>query len=235
MSQNEELARQILTAYANGQVNLTNVPELQKIVKEAAAQQMASTYSTTDFHAKQAAALESEKAWYHQEITRILNEKSAALDTNQLQQRLTADFEQREQRLQDLLQQIQEQQDKLDLAVESSNTTSRKMFWRALMPGLFGFAVCLLQVAVIFFVLRSVLYQGVWNGLGLHKIYDTMIAIQPEHPYGAILLGIIGLLVIAGIIYASFLLLAKSVGYLTSVDPSKLLFWRKHKNHQEWR
>ncbi|MEQ6219662.1 hypothetical protein ABMB44_13280 [Levilactobacillus brevis] len=30
MSQNEELAKQILTAYANGQVDLTNVPDLQK-------------------------------------------------------------------------------------------------------------------------------------------------------------------------------------------------------------
>ncbi|MEQ6219723.1 hypothetical protein ABMB44_13970 [Levilactobacillus brevis] len=33
MSQNEELAKQILTAYVNGQVDLANVPDLQKIVK----------------------------------------------------------------------------------------------------------------------------------------------------------------------------------------------------------
>ncbi|MEQ6219837.1 hypothetical protein ABMB44_15690 [Levilactobacillus brevis] len=30
MSQNEELAKQILTAYVNGQVDLANVPDLQK-------------------------------------------------------------------------------------------------------------------------------------------------------------------------------------------------------------
>ena len=40
MSQNEELAKQILTAYANGQVDLANVPDLQKIVKDAVTQQM---------------------------------------------------------------------------------------------------------------------------------------------------------------------------------------------------
>ncbi|MDV2577643.1 hypothetical protein RYX41_17240 [Lactiplantibacillus plantarum] len=34
MSQNEELAKQILTAYANGQVDLTNVPDLQKWSKK---------------------------------------------------------------------------------------------------------------------------------------------------------------------------------------------------------
>ncbi|MEQ6219695.1 hypothetical protein ABMB44_13650 [Levilactobacillus brevis] len=41
------------------------------MVKEAAAQQMAHTYSTSDFHAKQEEALAHEKAWYHQEIDRI--------------------------------------------------------------------------------------------------------------------------------------------------------------------
>ncbi|MCT2882990.1 hypothetical protein EFM33_09660, partial [Lentilactobacillus buchneri] len=70
MSQNEELAKQILTAYANGQVDLANVPDLQKIVKDAATQQMTYTYSTTDFHAKQEEALKHEQAWYHQEIDR---------------------------------------------------------------------------------------------------------------------------------------------------------------------
>ncbi|MEQ6219766.1 hypothetical protein ABMB44_14625 [Levilactobacillus brevis] len=70
------------------------------MVKEAAAQQMAHTYSTSDFHAKQEEALAHEKAWYHQEIDRILQEKLTEIEpktlkgavTDQLKQQL-ADLE----------------------------------------------------------------------------------------------------------------------------------------------
>ena len=63
MSQNEELARQILIAYANGKVDLSKVPELQKIVKEAVAAQMAYTVDTTDLQQKQADALKRSEIW----------------------------------------------------------------------------------------------------------------------------------------------------------------------------
>lgn len=223
MSPNEELAKQILTAYANGQVDLSKVPELQKIVKEAAAQQMAYTYSTTDFHAKQQEALEHEKAWYHREINRILQEKLAEMDPKTLKGAVT---DQLEQQLADL----KHQQAEFEATVERAKSTGKRQLWQSMAPNLAGFAVCLLLVAVIFFVLEKLIYQGIWNGWGLHKLYDVVIAIQPQHPYGAIVLGIIGFILIAVTIYASFWLLVQAVQLLVDFEPSKLLFWKKRKN-----
>ncbi|KYK52057.1 MULTISPECIES: hypothetical protein [Lactiplantibacillus] len=223
MSPNEELAKQILTAYANGQVDLSKVPELQKIVKEAAAQQMAYTYSTTDFHAKQQEALEHEKAWYHREINRILQEKLAEMDPKTLKGAVT---DQLEQQLADL----KHQQAEFEATVERAKSTGERQLWQSMAPNLAGFAVCLLLVAVIFFVLEKLIYQGIWNGWGLHKLYDVVIAIQPQHPYGAIVLGIIGFILIAVTIYASFWLLVQAVQLLVDFEPSKLLFWKKRKN-----
>lgn len=85
MSPNEELARQILLAYANGEVDLTHVPALQEAVHEAVREQFqqAINESMGDFHKQQVAALAKEKAWYHQEINRILNERLALISPDQ--------------------------------------------------------------------------------------------------------------------------------------------------------
>lgn len=226
MSQNEELAKQILTAYANGQVDLTNVPDLQKMVKEAAAQQMVHTYSTTDFHAKQEEALAHEKAWYHQEIDRILQEKLTEIEPKTLKGAVT---DQLKQQLADL----EHQQAEFEATVERAKSTGNRQFWQSLIPVLAGTSVCLLLVAVIFFVLEKLIYQGLWNGWGLHKLYNVVMAIQPQHPYGAIVLGILGFVLIAGAIYASFWLLVHAVQQLVDFKPfkpSKLLFWKKQNN-----
>ncbi|EPC50334.1 MobB [Lacticaseibacillus paracasei subsp. paracasei Lpp7] len=223
MSQNEELAKQILTAYANGQVDLTNVPDLQKMVKEAAAQQMAHTYSTTDFHAKQEEALAHEKAWYHQEIDRILQEKLTEIEPKTLKGAVT---DQLKQQLADL----EHQQAEFEATVERAKSTGNRQFWQSLAPNLAGFAVCLLLVAVIFFVLEKLIYQGIWNGWGLRLLTQKVIEIQPNHPYGAGFLGVIGLVALATAIYASFWLLVRAVRQLVDFKPSKLLFWKKQDN-----
>lgn len=216
MSQSEELAKQILTAYVNGQIDLTNVPDLQKIVKDAAAQQMAFTYSTTDFHAKQEEALKHEQAWYHQEIDRILNDNLAKIDPQQLRHSITKQLEQQQTEL-------RQQQAKLE-------SMRKQQFWQMLMPTLAGFAVCLLLVTIIFFLLERLVYQGIWQGWGLHKLYATVLAIQPQHPYSAILLGLLGVIILAVAIMVSFLLLVEAVRQLGDFEPSKLLFWKKQKN-----
>ena len=223
MSQNEELAKQILTAYVNGQVDLADVPDLQKIVKDAATQQMAYTYSTTDFHAKQEEALKHEQAWYHQEIDRILHEKLAEIQPEALKKSITAQLKQQQADL-------ARQQAEFESTVNNAEKASKRQFWQSLAPNLAGFAVCLLLVAVIFFVLEKLIYQGIWNGWGLHKLYNVVVAIQPQHPYGAGFLGVIGLVALATAIYASFWLLVRAVRQLVDFKPSKLLFWKKQNN-----
>lgn len=122
------------------------------------------------------------------------------------------------------------QQADFESTVNNAEKASKRQFWQSLTPVLAGTTVCLLLVAVIFFVLEKLIYQGIWNGWGLHKLYNVVIAIQPQHPYGAIVLGILGFVLIAGAIYASFWLLVHAVQQLVDFKPSKLLFWKKQNN-----
>jgi len=65
MSENEELARQLLRAYYNGEIDLKNVPDLQKIAQEEARKavkaEMNLRMDVTEFHNAQKKALDSEK------------------------------------------------------------------------------------------------------------------------------------------------------------------------------
>lgn len=219
MSQNEELARQILIAYANGKVDLSKVPELQKIVKEAVAAQMAYTVDTTDLQQKQADALKRSEIWLDEQAHARLD----AINPDQLKQEFIDSVE-------DYKQQLDQAKEELKAVLDRSEVHQRQQFWRNLMPILAGSAVCLLLTAIIFFVLEKLIYQGVWQGWGLHKLYATVLAIQPQHPYGAIVLGLLGFVLLAGALYASFWLLVHAVQQLVDFQPSKLLFWRKHDN-----
>lgn len=222
MSQNEELARQILIAYANGKVDLSKVPELQKIVKEAVAAQMAYTVDTTDLQQKQADALKRSEIWLDEQAHARLD----AINPDQLKQEFIDSVE-------DYKQQLDQAKEELKAVLDRSEAHQRQQFWRNLMPSLAGSAVCLLLTAIIFFVLEKLIYQGVWQGWGLHKLYATVLAIQPQHPYGAIVLGLLGFVLIAGAIYASFWLLVHAVQQLVDskpFKPSKLLFWKKQNN-----
>lgn len=223
MSQNEELARQILLAYANGKVDLSKVPELQRIVKEAAAEQMAYTVNTNDLQQKQADALKRSEIWLNEQAHARLD----AINPDQLKQEFVTSVEDYERRL-------KAQQSELESLLEQSEKSRRQQFWRNLMPTLAGSAVCLLLVAVILFVLQKLIYQGIWNGWGLHKLYDTVLAIQPQHPYGAIFLGIVGFVALAGAIYGSFWAMVHAVAHLSDFEPAKLMFWRKNKNHSSY-
>lgn len=219
MSQNEELARQILIAYANGKVDLSKVPELQKIVKEAVAAQMAYTVDTTDLQQKQADALKRSEIWLDEQA----HARLAAINPDQLKQEFIDSVE-------DYKQQLDQAKEELKAVLDRSEAHQRQQFWRNLMPILAGSAVCLLLTAIIFFVLEKLIYQGIWNGWGLRLLTQKVIEIQPNHPYGAGFLGVIGLVALATAIYASFWLLVRAVRQLVDFQPSKLLFWRKHDN-----
>lgn len=219
MSQNEELARQILIAYANGKVDLSKVPELQKIVKEAVAAQIAYTVDTTDLQQKQADALKRSEIWLDEQAHARLD----AINPDQLKQEFIDSVE-------DYKQQLDQAKEELKAVLDRSEAHQRQQFWRNLMPILAGSAVCLLLTAIIFFVLEKLIYQGIWNGWGLRLLTQKVIEIQPNHPYGAGFLGVIGLVALATAIYASFWLLVRAVRQLVDFQPSKLLFWRKHDN-----
>lgn len=150
-------------------------------------------------------------------------EKLAEIQPEALEKSITAQLKQQQADL-------ARQQAEFESTVNNAEKASKRQFWQSLTPVLAGTTVCLLLVAVIFFVLEKLIYQGIWNGWGLHKLYNVVIAIQPQHPYGAIVLGIFGFVLIAGAIYASFWLLVHAVQQLVDFKPSKLLFWKKQKN-----
>lgn len=150
-------------------------------------------------------------------------EKLAEIQPEALKKSITAQLKQQQADL-------ARQQAEFESTVNNAEKASKRQFWQSLTPVLAGTTVCLLLVAVIFFVLEKLIYQGIWNGWGLHKLYNVVIAIQPQHPYGAIVLGILGFVLIAGAIYASFWLLVHAVQQLVDFKPSKLLFWKKQNN-----
>ncbi|MCT2884879.1 hypothetical protein [Lentilactobacillus parabuchneri] len=150
-------------------------------------------------------------------------EKLAEIQPEALKKSITAQLKQQQAAL-------ARQQADFESTVNNAEKASKRQFWQSLTPVLAGTTVCLLLVAVIFFVLEKLIYQGIWNGWGLHKLYNVVIAIQPQHPYGAIVLGILGFVLIAGAIYASFWLLVHAVQQLVDFKPSKLLLWKKQNN-----
>lgn len=150
-------------------------------------------------------------------------EKLAEIQPEALEKSITAQLKQQQADL-------ARQQAEFESTVNNAEKASKRQFWQSLTPVLAGTTVCLLLVAVIFFVLEKLIYQGIWNGWGLHKLYNVVIAIQPQHPYGAIVLGILGFVLIAGAIYASFWLLVHAVQQLVDFKPSQILFWKKQKN-----
>lgn len=113
-SLDQQIIQQLIQGLDNGTVNLDNVPALQQLIKDAAAQQMARTYDTTDFHAKQEAALADEQKWYHQQITQILNDKANQLNMAQIEQTVKAELTQQQQELSKQMRTLKHMQDKLE-------------------------------------------------------------------------------------------------------------------------
>ena len=67
--------------------------------------------------------------------------------------------------------------------------------------------VCLFCFLVVGILIGRWIYKGVWDGWGLHILYDTVMEIQPKHPYGAVVLGLGGFGLIGAGIYGSFRLM----------------------------
>lgn len=67
--------------------------------------------------------------------------------------------------------------------------------------------ICLFCFLVVGILIGRWIYKGIWDGWGLHILYDTVMEIQPKHPYGAVVLGLGGFGLIGAGIYGSFRLM----------------------------
>lgn len=211
-AKDEELAKQILEAYKDGQVDLTNVPELQNVVEEAVAR----ASSTEEFHQKQELALQSERDWYHKEINRILKQQLEKIRPESLEKAVLKDLTNQRKRL-------RIQQETFEKVLDEQQERQKKLNIQAMFTFLANCLMCLLFFMFFLFVIRTLIYQGIWNGWGLHYLYSTVFNISSKHPYLAVFLGIIGFVLITVAIFASALLQVKTINYFTNLKAPKWL------------
>ncbi|KRM92909.1 hypothetical protein [Liquorilactobacillus cacaonum] len=218
---NAELTNQLLNAYQNGQIDLANVPALSNLVESLVKERLAMYSDTTAFHQQQQQALAKEKEWYHDQINQMATKKLADLDIDKLRNNTLEDLHHQKFVIKKISSELSEREFQLE-----KNET--RVFWRQLSPVLAGFAVCLLLVAIIFFLLKSLIYDGFWHGWGLNLLYKTTIAIQPAHPYLAVFLGLFGVVILGAAIFFSFWLLVRAVQLIADFKIKKPAFLQKH-------
>ena len=220
MNENEKMVKQLFDAYENGQINFNNVPAFKNLVTQAAQEQLSQTLSTTALKEKQQAALKDEKAWYHQQIEHILQGKQNQLDTTAFQKSVLGDLTAARDEVLDLQQELDYQKSQLEAA-------EKKHFWQHAMVTLLAIANSLILVCLILFLLKTLLYDGIWRGWGFYRLYNTVWALHTDHYVGSIILGLFGFLVLGIVIIFSFWCALQMTQYLTDFKLSRLKFWKK--------
>lgn len=186
MNKDEQLVIQVLNAYKNGKIDFSNVPELEELIRKEI---------NREFRGYQ----EKIASVANQKIEEAVQEKLHRLEAENLKVELLKEIQEEKQELFSLKKEIQAQREKTNAAIHREALESYGI--------IIANIVCLLCFLVVGGLLGQWIYNGVWDGWGLHLLYDTVIAIQPEHPYGAVILGLGGFALIALGIYGSFRLM----------------------------
>lgn len=220
MNVDKKMFKQIYDAYDNNQIDFNNVPAFKELVEQAAQEQMAQALSATALEKKQQAALKDEKAWYHQQVERILKDKRDQLDTAAFQKSVLGDLTAARDEVLDLQQELDYQKSQLEAA-------EKKHFWQHAMVTLLAIANSLILVCLVLFVLKTLLYDGIWRGWGFYQLYNTVWALHTDHYVGSIILWIVGALVLGIVIIFSLWSAVQMTHYLTDFKLSRLKFWKK--------
>lgn len=193
MNKDEKLIIQVLNAYKNGKIDFSKVPELEELVLKEV---------DTEFreYKNQLQSLTEKKInTTLQEIKIEAQEKLNILDIENLKIELLKDIQNEKKNLLALKRDIYKQKEQIN--VERHHKTLEN--YGLIIANI----VCLLCFLVVGVLLGEWIYKGVWNGWGLHILYDTVSDMQPKHPYGALILGLGGFGLIALGIYSSFRLM----------------------------
>ena len=186
MNKDEQLIVQVLNAYKNGKIDFSNVPELENIVRQEV---------NTEFRRYQ----ETLELVANQKIGAAIQEQLYLLDAENLKADILTEIQKEKQDLLALKKEIQVQKEKTKADTHREALESYSI--------IIANIVCLLCFLVVGALLGQWIYKGIWDGWGLHLLYDTVFAIQPEHPYGAVVLGLGGFGLIGAGIYGSFRLM----------------------------
>lgn len=186
MNKDEQLVIQVLNAYKNGKIDFSKVPELETLIRQEV---------NKDFREYQ----EKIEAVANQKIESAIQEQIHRLDAENLKIEIIKEIQDEKQGLLSLKKEIETQTEKIRSDIHRDAIESVSIIIVNI--------ICLLCFLVVGVLLGQWIYKGVWDGWGLHILYDTVFAIQPKHPYGAVVLGLGGVVLIALGIYGSFRLM----------------------------
>lgn len=186
MNKDEQLVVQVLNAYKNGKIDFSKVPELEILIRQEV---------NKDFRDYQ----QKIEAVANQKIEEALQEQLHRLDAENLKTDVLKEIQKEKQDLLVLKKELQIQREKTNIDTHREALESYSI--------IIANIVCLLCFLVVGALLGQWIYKGIWDGWGLHLLYDTVLSIQPEHPYGAVVLGLGGFGLIGAGIYGSFRLM----------------------------
>ncbi|ARE12331.2 mobilization protein (plasmid) [Lactococcus lactis subsp. lactis] len=186
MNKDEQLVVQVLNAYKNGKIDFSKVPELEILIRQEV---------NKDFRDYQ----QKIEAVANQKIEEALQEQLHRLDAENLKTDVLKEIQKEKQDLLVLKKELQVQREKTNIDTHREALESYSI--------IIANIVCLLCFLVVGALLGQWIYKGIWDGWGLHLLYDTVLSIQPEHPYGAVVLGLGGFGLIGAGIYGSFRLM----------------------------
>lgn len=186
MNKDEQLVVQVLNAYKNGKIDFSNVPELEALVRQEV---------NKDFRDYK----EKIEAVANRKIEAAIQDQLHRLEAEQLKTTILKEIQVEKQALLALKKELNEQKEHIK--------SDRKREFVERYGILIANIVCLLCFLVVGILIGRWIYKGVWDGWGLHILYDTVLEIQPKHPYGAVVLGLGGSGLIGAGIYGSFRLM----------------------------
>ncbi|EAE7185977.1 TPA_asm: mobilization protein [Listeria monocytogenes] len=193
MTRDEQLIIQVLNAYKDGKIDFSNVPELDRIVRQEVSKEF------REYRSQMTSLTEQNMNGVLQEIKEEAQQKLICLDTDVLTKELLKKIRTEKEDLLALKKEILTLKEQTNADIHREALESYGI--------IIANIICLLSFLVVGVLLGQWIYKGIWNGWGLHILFDTIKNIQPEHPYGAIVLGIVGFSLIALGIYGSFRLM----------------------------
>ena len=186
MNKDEQLVVQVLNAYKNGKIDFSNVPELDRLVRQEV---------NKDFRDYQ----EKIEAVANQKIESAIQEQLHLLEAENLKADILKEIQDEKQELITLKKELNEHQEQIKVDRKHAIVEHYSI--------LIVNIICLFCFLVVGILIGRWIYKGIWDGWGLHILYDTVIEIQPKHPYGAVILGLGGFGLIGAGIYGSFRLM----------------------------
>ncbi|WP_282624784.1 mobilization protein [Enterococcus faecalis] len=186
MNKDEQLVVQVLNAYKNGKIDFSHVPELETLVRQEV---------NKEFRDYQ----EKIEAVANQKMESVIQEQLHLLEAENLKADILKEIQDEKQELITLKKELNEHQEQIKVDRKHAIVEHYSI--------LIVNIICLFCFLVVGILIGRWIYKGIWDGWGLHILYDTVMEIQPKHPYGAVVLGLGGFGLIGAGIYGSFRLM----------------------------